>query len=233
VQLHHEKPMTSEVFDQSFDRWLVEKTAEAGKKPEEDWLRWRRKGLKAEEISESGHRELLFENHVLADDEAQLAKLIIEKVRELEDRKRFTDFRTGRKILIRTKAITKEVANDLSDEIDVFDTHDLLTSLEASILQEDVALATVEQEFQRQSNETVGYFVVYADTDELWANAQMRECRVLALARRANQPLCVVYVKPPDEQRRPKATPGRFEIVQHNETAKLHELLKRVAAVRP
>lgn len=233
VQLHHEKRMTSEVFDQSFDRWLVDRTFEAGKVPEENWLRWRRQGLKAEEISESEHRELLFANHVVADDEAQLAKLIIEKVRELEDRKRFKDLRTGRKILIRTKETTKEVANELSDEIDVFETRDLQASLEASILQEDVALATVEQEFQRQSTETVGYFVVYADTDELWANTQMRECRVLALARRANQPLCVVYVKPPDEQPRPKATPGRFEVVRHDETAKLHELLNRVAGARP
>ena len=96
-----------------------------------------------------------------------------------------------------------------------------------------MALATVEQEFKLQSTESVGYFVVYADTDEFWANAQLRECRILALARRANQPLCVVYVKPPDEQPRPKATPGRFEVVRHDETEKLHELLKQVAAVRP
>ncbi len=140
-------------------------------------------------------------------------------------------FRAGRKFLIRTKETTNEVANDLSDEIDVFQTSDVQASLEASILREEVSLATVEQEFHRQSNETVGYFVVYADTDELWVNTQMRECRVLALARRANQPLCVVYVKPPDEQPRPKATPGRFEVVRNDETEKLHQLLKRVAAV--
>lgn len=235
VQLHHERPLASEVIEPTFDHWLVGKTAEAGKVPEANWLRWRRQGLTADEITDSGHRELLFENHVLATDDAQLAKIIIEKVRELEERTKFKDFRTGRKILIRTKESTKEIANYLSDEIDIFETSNVDSSapLEASILREDVALATVEQEFKLQSTESVGYFVVYADTDEFWANAQMRECRVLALARRANQPLCVVYVKPPDEQPRPKATPGRFEVVRHDETEKLHELLKQVAAVRP
>lgn len=233
VQLHFERPIGTEEFDDSFDRWLKERTAACGKAPEENWLRWRRQGLLPESVTDLQHRALLFENDVVAEDEAQLTALVLQRVRAIEERARSQVVAgDGRKILVRTKAATKSLADSLSDEIDVFGLDAAGVPLEATIVQENVALATVEQQLKKKSVATVGYFVVYGDADEDWAGTQMKECRKLALARRSNPPVTAVYVQPPDDQPRPQTTPGRFEVVRHDQLDKLHQVLKQASEVR-
>lgn len=233
VQLHFERPIGTEEFDDSFDRWLKERTAACGKAPEENWLRWRRQGLLPDSVTDLQHRALLFENDVVAEDEAQLTALVLQRVRAIEERARSNVVAgDGRKILVRTKDTTKSLADALSDEIDVFGMDAAGVPLEATIVQENVALATVEEQLKKKSVATVGYIVVYGDTDEDWADARMKECRKLALARRSNPPVTAVYVKPPDDQPRPQTTPGRFEVVRHDQPDKLHQVLKQASEVR-
>ena len=233
VHLHFERPIGTEEFDDSFDRWLKEQTAGCGKAPEENWLRWRRRGLKPDDVTDLKHRVLLFDNDVIEEDESQLTALVLQRVRALEERARANVVAGGgRKILVRTKDTTKSLADALSDEIDVFGQDAAGVPLEATIVQENVALATIEAQLKKKSVATVGYFVVYGDTDEDWAETQMKECRKLALTRRSNPPVTAVYVKPPDERPRPQTTPGRFEVVRHDQLDKLHQVLQQASEVR-
>ena len=233
VHLHFERPIGTEEFDDSFDRWLKEQTAGCGKAPEENWLRWRRRGLKPDDVTDLNHRVLLFDNDVIEEDEAQLTALVLQRVRALEERARANVVAGGgRKILVRTKDTTKSLADALSDEIDVFGQDAAGVPLEATIVQENVALATIEAQLKKKSVATVGYFVVYGDTDEDWAETQMKECRKLALTRRSNPPVTAVYVKPPDDKPRPQTTPGRFEVVRHDQLDKLHQVLQQASEVR-
>ena len=235
VLLHYDRPIGTEEFEDhdSFDGWLRDQAASCGKIPEETWLRWRRHGLQPEEVSDLKHRALLLENDVVAEDEAQLTNLVLQRMHGIEERARANVVvGGGRKILVRTKDATKFLADVLSDEIDVFGQDAAGVPLEATIVQESVALATVEEQLKKRSVATVGYFVVYGDTDEDWANARMKECRNLALKRRSSLPVTAVYVKPPDDQPRPQTTPGRFEVVRHNQVDKLHQVLQQASEVR-
>lgn len=233
VQLHHEKPIGTEEFDDSFDRWLKEQTTACEKTPDDNWLRWRRQGLLPEAVADQQHRALLFENDVVADDEAQLTTIVLQRVRAIEARaKANVVSNSGRPILVRTKEATKLLADGLSDVIDSFESDSAESLFEALIVREEVALATVEAQLKQKSVTAAGYFVVYGDTDEDWAAASMKECRKLALARRVNPPITAVYVRPPDDQPRPQVTPGRFEIVRHDEHDKLQLVLKQASEVR-
>ncbi len=233
VQLHSDRPIGLEEFDESFDRWLYDQVQSSGKTREDNWLRWRRQDLTMDAVSDLKHRELLFDSDVVAEDEAQLTTLVLARLHHIQERaKAQVVVGTGHKILLRTKESTRSLADDLSDEIDSFTDDASLVQLEAAIVQENVDLAIVEEQLRKKSIETVGLFVVYGDSDEEWAEERMKECRRLALKRRAKPPLTAVYVKPPDDQPRPQATPGRFEIVKHDEPEKLQRVLQQVLEAR-
>ena len=162
VQLHYEKPIGTEEFDDSFDRWLKEQVAASGKTPEDNWLRWRRRGLKQDDVSNLNHCALLFEDHVVEEDEAQLTTLLLQRIRSIEECARANVITgEGRKILVRTKESTKSLADALSDEIDGFPVNSAGVPLEATILQENVAMATVEEQLRKKAVATAGYIVVY------------------------------------------------------------------------
>jgi len=232
VHLHSVTPIPSdEVFRGGFERWVLEQTKKAGFKSGESWFRWRRFGLNPDQVVDSKQRELVFQDDVIAEDMARFRQNLVEHAFELERRKALAQGGDGLKVLVATKREARDLADELSETIERFHGKADRQSLEVEILHEETDLRTVVDEFQRRSLATAGFFVVYCDTDEVWVNGRMRECRRVALGSRPPVPVCVVYVNPPDEQPRPSTTPPRFHVIRHAQPDALESVLQKIGEV--
>jgi hypothetical protein len=232
VQLHSVTPIPShEDFTGGFERWVLEQTKEAGFEPGESWIRWRRFGLNPDQVNDSKQRELVFEGDVIAEDMARFRQMVVARAFEIELQKSISPSGDGLKVLVAAKRETRDLADELSENIELFQGNEDRQSLEVDILHEESDLRTVVDEFGRRSLTTAGFFVVYCDTDEAWVNDRMRECRRVALGSRPRVPVCVVYVNPPDEQPRPSTTPPRFHIVRHGQADALKSVLQKIGEV--
>jgi hypothetical protein len=232
VQMHGRTPIPSDdAYTGGIEPWLLAQAQAAGKKPGATLLRWRRQGTKADDIADAAHRDLVFGGDVIAEDLEQFKQLVVQRVRELTERRRVSVGGQGPKVLVLTKQDDSHtpVVNDLTDIIDG-DGPDLARMpIQARVISDSVSLETIAKEFEEQHAQPLALVVVHADGDETWVQERMQQCRNYQLKKRPKMPLCAVVVKPPDNQMHPRSKPGRFDVIPHDNAAMQKAFLAKLA----
>jgi hypothetical protein len=233
VQLLGRTPIPSdEGFGSGLESWLFAQAQAAGKRPGHSLLRWRRQGMHAGDIADRTHQGFVFGNDVIADDLEQFKQSVVTRVRELTQRSAIRLSGNGVKVLMRSKpdSTHQSVADELADMIDTDGPQLARMPVESALIPDQVALETAMKEIELQQGVPKALLVVHADGDEPWVQARMKECRQYQLRKRPLPPPCAVVVKPPDDEPHPKTLPGRFEVIPHDDIAKLRSFLSKIAS---
>ena len=231
VQLHDLTPIPSDkAYGERFESWLAQQAQQAGKTPGQTLLRWRRQGLRPEEIADEAHRGLLFQADVIAEDLGNFRHLVVKAARELirEQTMPVTPGKAKVMVTTRDKPTHQTVTDEVVEEIEGEGEQLARQPLRSAMVYDD-RVQEAAKILERQKAPPKALVVVHADGDEVWVQERMDECREYALSKKPKPPPCAVVVKPPDDRREVELVPpAKFDVIPHDDKDRFRAFLAKL-----
>ena len=172
---------------------------------------------------------MIFDGNVIAEDITSFRQLVQRQTTAIHEQQNTATADGQRQLLIKTKRSTESIAEELGSDIEDIVEDEKLDNLESAIVDETAVINNVVKKLNSNAQSATGFALVYGGDDDLWFEAQVGECRRIALSTpRDQRPAFRIYVQ--REGPRPEIRPTKFQLIEQGDDDKLRDFVRKAAS---